>query len=330
MIGRRSYPEYKDPGNEWLGEIPEHWNIKALKRIFIIISGSTPKSSEPAYWDGDILWATPDDLGKLDGDTLLTTSRLITEAGYKSCGTSLASGGSLILSTRAPIGHIGIAGTPLCTNQGCRSLVFRKNDDTRYYYYLLLASHSELESWGQGSTFKELSRTKLEAIYFVSPPVIEQRAIASFLDRETARIDSLVEKKERQIELLQEKRSALISHVVTKGLNPDAPMKDSGIEWLGEIPEHWDEVRSKAVFYEVKERSESGVEELLTVSHITGVTTRSSKQVSMFMAESLEGYKKCITGDLVINTMWAWMGALGIAFQCGVVSPSYNVYRFRS
>ncbi len=105
--------------------------------------------------------------------------------------------------------------------------------------------------------------------------------------------------------------------------------KDSGVEWLGEIPTHWEVVRAKSIFFEVKERSVSGDEELLTVSHITGVTPRSEKNVSMFMATTLEGYKKCNPGDLVINTMWAWMGALGTAFQEGLVSPSYNVYRFR-
>src|SRR3990172_4646287 len=136
----------------------------------------------------------------------------------------------------------------MCSNQGCRSLVFRNEDNTRYFYYLLLAARSELTSFGEGSTFKELSRTKLETINLITPRSDEQRIIAAFLDRETERIDQLIAKKERQIELLQEKRSALISHAVTKGLNPKAKMKDSGIEWLGEIPEHWKLIPLKRVF----------------------------------------------------------------------------------
>jgi len=239
------YPKYKSSGIEWLGEIPEHWGIKALKRVFRILNGSTPKSGEPSYWDGDIPWATPDDLGSLQGDTLFFTRRMITEDGYNSCGTSLAPAGSLVLSTRAPIGHLAIAAVPLCTNQGCRCLVFHTKDETRFFYYQLLTARQELESWGQGSTFQELSRDKLGAVYLVAPPVHEQRAIAAFLDRETARIDKLIRKKERQIELLQEKRSAVISHAVTKGLNPNVKMKDSGIEWLGKIPEHWEVIRLK-------------------------------------------------------------------------------------
>lgn len=103
--------------------------------------------------------------------------------------------------------------------------------------------------------------------------------------------------------------------------------KPSGVDWLGEIPTHWEVNRNKRIFQEVNERSETGSEELLSVSHITGVTRRSQKEVNMFLAESLEGYKLCQPGDLVINTMWAWMGALGITKEHGIVSPSYHVYR---
>ena len=103
--------------------------------------------------------------------------------------------------------------------------------------------------------------------------------------------------------------------------------KDSGLAWLGEIPEHWCEYRSKGVFKEVDNRSEDGKEELLSVSHYTGVTPRSEKNINMIMAESYEGFKLCLPSDLVINIMWAWMGALGVAFRKGIVSSSYVVYR---
>jgi len=209
-----SFP-MKDSGIEWMGEIPEHWEIKALRRVFRILNGSTPKSGEPSYWDGDIPWATPDDLGSLQGNTLFSTRRMITEDGYKSYGTSLAPAGSLVLSTRAPIGHLAIAAVPLCTNQGCRCLVFHTKDETRFFYYQLLTARQELEFWGQGSTFQELSRDKLGAVYLVAPPIAEQRAIAAFLDQETARIDALIEKIRKSIELLREYRTALITAAVT-------------------------------------------------------------------------------------------------------------------
>ncbi|HCI14383.1 MAG: hypothetical protein A2063_00220 [Gallionellales bacterium GWA2_60_142] len=103
--------------------------------------------------------------------------------------------------------------------------------------------------------------------------------------------------------------------------------KDSGVEWLGEVPAHWEVTRNKDIFEERGDLSISGDETLLTVSHITGVTRRTEKNVNMFMAETMEGYKLCQTGDLIINTMWAWMGALGTANEAGICSPAYGVYR---
>jgi len=158
------------------------------------------------------------------------------------------------------------------------------------------------------------------------PPLHYQRALVSFLDRETTRLDELMTTKERVIALVAEKRQALITRVVTRGLDPRARTRDSGISWLGEIPTHWEVKRARWLFRERDERSEAGDEELLTVSHLTGVTPRAEKEVYMFEAETTEGYKICIAGDLVINTLWAWMGAMGVSKVNGIVSPAYNVY----
>jgi len=158
------------------------------------------------------------------------------------------------------------------------------------------------------------------------PPLETQSIIANYLDRETARIDRLIAAKERMLALLEEKRAALISRVVTRGLDPDAPLKPSGQEWLGEIPAHWHVERAKNLFTVRDERSDDGTEELLTVSHITGVTSRSEKDVYMFEADDKAGYKRCMRGDLAINTLWAWMGAMGISPLEGIVSPDYHVY----
>ncbi|HEX9642009.1 MAG TPA: restriction endonuclease subunit S, partial [Candidatus Krumholzibacteria bacterium] len=193
----KPYPAYKDSGVEWLGEIPAHWEVKRLKRVFRVANGSTPASAEPTFWDGDIPWVTPEDLGDLRGAVIRETRRNITKAGYQSCGTTLVPAGSLVLSTRAPIGHLALAGVDLCTNQGCRSLVFRNHESHEFFFYELVAARPELESLGQGSTFRELAKGMLEDVGVTEPSEPEQRAIAAFLDRETARIDALVAKKER-------------------------------------------------------------------------------------------------------------------------------------
>jgi type I restriction enzyme S subunit len=133
--------------------------------------------------------------------------------------------------------------------------------------------------------------------------------------------------KERVLELLAEKRRALITRAVTRGLDPSASLRESGIPWLGKIPAHWDVERARWLFRERDERSVTGEEEMLTVSHLTGVTPRSEKDVNMFEAETNEDYKICHTGDLVINTLWAWMGAMGVTNVKGIVSPAYHVYQ---
>ena len=158
---------------------------------------------------------------------------------------------------------------------------------------------------------------------------LEQDAIVAFLDEKLADIDRYLAAKQRLIGLLNEQKAIIVERAVTHGLNPNVEMKASGIEWLGKIPAHWEAKRAKFLFREVNKRSETGEEELLSVSHITGVTPRSQKNVNMFLAESYEGYKTCAPGDLVINIMWAWMGALGVSEYSGIVSSSYGVYRLK-
>ncbi len=219
-----------------------------IKYLFDVVNGATPQSSVLEYWDGDIPWVTPEDIGNNPIPSIFTTKRSITEAGYKSCGTTLAPKHSIILTTRAPIGNIGVAEMALCSNQGCKILVPHKEISPKFAYYSLLSKVDYLISLGQGSTFRELSSESLKNSFIPFPPLLKQKAIASCLDKETARIDTLIEKKQRQIKLLKEKRQAIITRAVTKGLDPNAKMKDSGVEWIGEIPEGWEVVKLKWIY----------------------------------------------------------------------------------
>lgn len=247
MSHYKPYPAYKDSGQEWLGRVPEHWCVTALKRGYLIVGGSTPASESIELWDGDITWVTPADLSRLYSLEISYSQRTITDQGLASCGTTLVPEGSIVLSTRAPIGSLGIAAKSLCTNQGCKSLVPLGQQHSRFMAYLLSIATEELNLRGRGATFLELSGDALSAFDVCLPEHHEQLAIANHLDRETARIDALVEKKTRFIELLREKRQALITHAVTKGLDPNVKMKDSGVEWLGEVPEHWAVKRLKFI-----------------------------------------------------------------------------------
>lgn len=234
------YESYKDSGVEWLGEIPSHWGTVKLRYISSIINGSTPSSSVSEYWDGDIVWITPNDLGKLSNKYIANSERKITTKGLDSCGTQLSPKGSIILSTRAPIGHAAITTVSSCINQGCKVIIPTSSDVySDYIYYLIMVSKEYLNSFGKGTTFRELSATELKSYEITQPPLEEQKRIVEFLDRTTAEIDRAIGQKQRLIELLQEQKAILINQAVTKGLNPNVPMRDSAIEWIGEIPEHW-------------------------------------------------------------------------------------------
>ncbi len=209
-------------------------------------------------------------------------------------------------------------------NNHIHVLRIERNFDPRFVTYCLNAT--DYGPYIEGSTRNKLTQEKMGSIRFPSLPLPQQRTIADYLDRETARMDALVAEKERVLGLLGEKRRALITRAVTRGLDPRAPLRDSGIPWLGEVPAHWETERARWLFRERDERSDTGEEELLTVSHLTGVTPRSEKDVNMFEAATTEGYKICLSGDLVINTLWAWMGAMGVSPVDGIVSPAYNIY----
>lgn len=233
------YEKYKGGELEWLSAVPAHWSVEPLKRCFSIVGGSTPKSDQAAFWDGEIVWVTPADLSRLPSLYIGHSARKITQDGLDSCGTNLVPPGTIVLSTRAPIGSLAIATLPLCTNQGCKSMVPNGRSDSLYFAYVLLSATAALNLRGKGTTFLELSTDELSAFKAPTPPLSEQRAIATFLDRETIKIDALIAEQEKLITLLAEKRQATIAHAVTRGLNPDVPMKDSGVAWLRQVPAHW-------------------------------------------------------------------------------------------
>lgn len=299
-----------------------------LRHLFKVVSGATPETGNQEFWDGEIVWITPEDVSQVEGTGVIFNSRRkITEFGYKNCGTTIAPSNSIVLTKRAPIGQLAILGVEACSNQGCFLLISKSDVDSKFYYYFLFSQKEKLQILGRGSTFMELSTDDIKSLYIPHLNSTLQRRIAAYLDQETARIDALIAAKERLLTLLAEKRQALITRAVTRGLDPNVKMKDSGVEWLGDVPQHWKIEKAKWLFGERNEKSATGEEELLTVSHITGITARSEKNVNMFEAESTEGYKIVCENDLVINTLWAWMGAMGVSPLDGIVSPAYHVYK---
>ena len=216
----RRFPEYKDSGIEWLGEVPEHWvTWKATHGFRRIGSGTTPKSDDPEYYGGDISWVTTSELR----ETVIvdTIKRVTTTATREYPTLRIYPKGTLLFAMYgATIGRLGILGTPATVNQACAAFAEPLHLATSFVYYWLQMRRPILTVLSAGGGQPNLSQDDLRQLRIPAPPLDEQRTIAVFLDRETAKIDGLVARKERLIDLLQEKRAALITSAVTRGLGP--------------------------------------------------------------------------------------------------------------
>lgn len=230
------------------------------------------------------------------------------------------------------IGKSALSRLPAPAFVGGDSVIFTPREsavDSDYLTYALdskpLRAYKAVRA--TGFTVVHISAGKLKTLPIPLPPIDEQRAIADYLDHETAQIDALMAKQEELIGLLRERRASMIDSLVWSGLDRAVDVVNAGIGPVTHSPGHWRILRNKNIFREVSVLSKDGREELLTVSHLTGVTPRSMKNVNMFEAVTTEGYKVVEVGDLAINTMWAWMGALGVSKYRGIASPAYGVYR---
>lgn len=230
--------EMKDSGVEWIGEIPVDWKLSKIKHHFSISSGTTPKSDEPEYWDGDIVWITPADF-KTDDVYVSDGHRNLSQEGYRVSSLQLVPAGSIIFSKRAPIGQVVINAIDLCTNQGCLTAVLNDDSDVRFYRYVMSIATEEFELAGSGTTFKEISATSFGNILLPLTSKQAQTKCADYLDAKCSKIDEIIEKQQAIIEKLKEYKLSIITEAVTKGLNPDVEMKESGAEFIGKIPQNW-------------------------------------------------------------------------------------------
>lgn len=229
----------KNSSLPWLKEIPQSWCMTKVKYIAEVVPGATPKSSVQEYWNGDIPFVTSADYTTAD-HYVEHGGKTITEEGMESCSTSLLPAGSLIVSTRAPIGLAAINSIPVCTNQGCKGLIQRgENYSFEYLYRLLSIADGALNALGNGTTYQELSGRALSNFLLPCPPLQEQNAIVAYLDTRCTPIDEAIARHRAAIGKLEEYRRAVITKAVTKGLDPNADMKDSGIGWIGKMPSSW-------------------------------------------------------------------------------------------
>ena len=233
----KRYPKYKDSGVEWIGEIPNNWKVLKIKRLTSIKRGASPRPiDDPKYFDenGEFSWVRIADVTASERYLKQTTQTL------SELGSSLSVKrypGDFFVSIAGSVGKPIITKIKCCIHDGFVWFPYL-NINSEFLYYMFSAGelYKGLGKWG---TQLNLNTETIGDIHIPLPLDSEIENIVNYLDNKTDQIDTLIDKKQKQIELLKEQRTAIINHAVTKGLNPDVKMKDSGIEWLGEIPVHW-------------------------------------------------------------------------------------------
>ncbi|MNS05699.1 EcoKI restriction-modification system protein HsdS [compost metagenome] len=327
------YDHYKASGVEWLGDVPRHWRLAKLRYLADFVGGGTPSRDKPEFWGGDLPWVSPKDMKT---ELISGAQENITEAGLAGSSSSLIKPGAVLMVVRSGILQhtIPVAQNvvPVALNQDMKALRFNTECSPAFFVrWVQGLNHQLLLAWAkQGATVESIEQAYLADSVVPLPPPTEQTAIIAFLDRETGRIDALVEAQRRLIELLKEKRQAVISNAVTRGLDPATPMKDSGVEWLDQVPAHWEVTRLANLFREVNEPGDDSLP-VLSVSIHDGVSddegdpAHSDRKITR--SEDRTKYKRVEPNDLVYNMMRAWQGGFGTVQVVGAVSPAYVVAR---
>ena len=320
------YESYKDSGVEWLGDIPRHWIVEKGKWIF-------KKESRPVQSDDEVITCFR------DGQVTLRKNRktdgftnALQEIGYQ----RVCKGDLVIHAMDAFAGAIGVSDSygksspvySVCTPLKSNSV------DPAYYAYLLrdLALSGVIVSLAKGIRERstDFRFNDFGGLHLSIPPLEEQQEIVAFLDQKTAQIDQAIAIKQRQIALLKERKQIIIQNAVTKGINPDAPMKASGVDWIGDIPEYWEVTYLGALLKAVSKKNRPDLP-LLSITREKGVIIRDVEDQESnhnFIPDDLSAYKVIRKGQFGINKMKAWQGSCGISNYSGIVSPAYYIFDF--
>lgn len=336
----QAYPEYKDSQVDGLGTIPSHWEVMQLKRtVYGCVNGIW--GSEPKNDGNDtiVLRVADFDRPKLSLKDYGYTYRKIED---KEKATRKLKPGDLLLEKsgggeKTLVGQVVLFDRDFeaVTSNFVAKMSPNEGFNSRFLNYVFNRFYSDninFCSIKQNTGIQNLDSATYLAEKFCFPLDKEQEKIANFLDYETAKIDILIEKQQQLIKLLKEKRQAVISHAVTKGLNPNAPMRDSGVEWLGEVPEHWDVQRINLLFSESSKRARIKKEleyPVLSVSIHHGISDTELNEDELDRkiqrSEDRSLYKVIHNNFLAYNMMRAWQGGFGASKLSGLVSPAYVV-----
>lgn len=324
------YKSYKAARVAWVDEIPYKWEIL---RIQDFATFNDDVVNEQAYRNRQIRYV---DISGVDAVSNTYTFEEQEFQQAPSRARRIAIAGDTVFSTVRPylkaVATINIPEEDLVFSTGFAVVRPKKNADSRFVGYLLRNDRfiSEVSARSVGASYPAINASELMKLHAPLPSLSEQRTIAAFLDEKCAKIDEALRIKEDQIKLLHERRQILIQQAVTRGLNPDAPMKNSGIDWIGQIPQHWKVQRNFTLFREIKKAGNADLP-VLSVSIHSGVSREELSEAenirSVIKIEDRAAYKEVLPGDIAYNMMRAWQGGIGAVHTHGMVSPAYVVAR---
>ena len=306
----KRYSEYKDSGVKWIGEIPGHWECRKLKFL------------TSSMQSGDNLTAIQiKEIGKYPvygGNGI---------RGYyddSNCNKQCI----VIGRQGALCGNVHIVKKPFWATDHAVVTYANENTDLDFLFYLTKAMNLNQYA-SQTAAQPGIAVSAIKNIYTCYPPLPEQEAIVTYLDTKVAKIDEYISIAEKKIAALEELKQTIIAEAVTRGIHKDVPMKDSGVKWIGMIPEHWKVSKIRSLLKLSSEKTDEPNATLLSLSQYTGVKLKSEcERTGMFEAENTIGYNVVHKGQFVMNIMLAWNGSYSVSKYDGVISPAYCVFDF--
>lgn len=316
--------EMKSSGVAWIGEIPKDWDLSRLKFSSTYNDESIKEDTNP---EKEIEYV---EIGSVTLENGVEKAEVMRFKDAPSRARRIARKGDIIISTvRTYLKAIALIEKERYTvSTGFCVIRPQKCMDSGYLKYFCSSElfTSEVSACSVGISYPAINASTLMDFHIINPPLTVQHKIVRVLDEKCNQVDSLIANVQAQIEKLKAYKQSLITEVVTKGLDPNAPMKDSGVEWIGTIPTEWNTVRVKQLLKERKERSSEGKEEPLSMSQKVGLVPTKMLDAIPNMASSFVGAKLTYVDDLVFNKLKAHLGVFSVSKYDGLVSPDYAVY----
>lgn len=327
MMRSQPYGRLRTSKLAWAPELPEHWRESTIGRVATVYAGGTPDRGNRAYWEGGTIpWLNS---GSVNDWVVTEPSELITPLALAGSSTRWVPPHSVVVALAGQGRTKGMAArVELRTtlNQSMAAVVPSSAVEYRFVQYWLTANYASIRNLAGGDLRDGLNLQHVKSVGIPLPPITEQEAIADLLDRETAETDAFIRDQGELIRLLSERRAATIAHAVTKGLDADAPMVDSGIDWLGAVPAGWEIRPLWSMFDKVKDVGHPD-EMMLSVFRDLGVVAKDAHQNLNQTAENRNIYQLIGPGWLAANRMKAWQGSVGISTLRGIVSGHYICFR---